>query len=72
MKFKEMEPNHSFLVGNVLGLLLKAEKDYPDFGQVTMEADEDGNYQSHFYITRKSGKYKVTVEPVTEEESIEV
>lgn len=58
--------NHALIVGNLVGMSIK------EFGvDVEMVADRQGDYENYFFITRRSGKYRVTVE-FEEDKNIEI
>ena len=66
----ETDSNLAFLRGNIWGLLMKAEAEngMENFGKVEcFVPDEDGNYLPDAYITRPSGRYRISVEKVEEE-----
>lgn len=66
--------NRAFLTGNLLGLCMKAEKEQESkekvfgFGEVEIAVNEDGDYEYFFYITRESGRYKISIDFADETE----
>lgn len=60
--------NHALLVGNLAGMAIK---EMNLVGTVDFAYDDEGNYENYFFITRKSGKYRVTVE-FEENKNIEI
>jgi hypothetical protein len=65
-----MDANQALLVGNMYGLCAKEQSTNPEFGMLEMHMDENGDYESRFFISRPSGKYEISISKVPEKDIV--